>query len=245
MMDVNCIWVHAHLDGHLDRTLGARERVAMKAHLATCDACHEAMAMTRTLTSALADIDDIELPVGFSQRLSARLHQEAALIQQAGRIQPDIRPRKGWWSRLFPSLPVKPLAGVAAVAMLVVTVLLMQGVSLSPVPGSQSASSANTSAVPVSMTMGGDAVVRVWFESEQAVDHVRFSLQLPPGVRMVSDGQVVDSATLTWEGKLQKGRNLIPLRVRGIAHGNWTVTASIEKGGARRAKSIDLQVSGI
>ncbi len=249
MMDVNCIWVHAHMGDHLDRTLGARDRVAMKAHLSVCDACHEAVVMTRALTSELSDMDDLALPVGFSQRLSARLHQEAERMQRQDRVPHGTPPRKAWWARLIPALPVRPLVGVAATVMLVAGVLLMQGgAGLAPIAGGQVASSTGASApsaLPVSMAMGGDAVVRIWFESEQAVEHVRFSLQLPPGVRMVSGGRVIDSATLTWEGKLQRGRNLIPLQVRGVANGDWTVTASVEKGGTRRAKSIDLRVSGI
>ncbi len=240
-MDINCTWVNARLGEQLDRTLSPRDRVAVKAHLDVCDACAEALSMTRLLTSELAEMDDIALPTGFSQRLSARLHQEADEIQREGRPRRANHSRRAWWSGLFPALPVKSLAGVAAAVVLVFTAFLMHGErGVAPITSGQTLASA----MPVSMGMGGDVQVRIWFESEQQVDHVRFSLQLPPGVRMVSGGRVVDSASLTWEGELRQGRNLIPLQVRGVARGDWTVTASVEKGGISRAKSIDLRVGG-
>jgi len=61
----------------------------------------------------------------------------------------------------------------------------------------------------------------------------------------VVNGQLIESASLTWVGDLERGINHIPLKVRGVARGEWTVTATLEKGSARREKSIGVHVNGV
>lgn len=245
MMDAQCKWTHARLGEYLDRALSARDREVLRLHLDGCEGCAKALATTRELVGRLAEMDDVSLPAGFSQRVSARLHQEAEAIARESARRPAA-PRG--WSGLFRplALPVKALAATTAgVAMLLAGFLMIdrQG----PVPAARVAATAQPAAVavPVSLGLGGHATVRIWFDSPQAVENVRFSLVLPPGLRMVSGGQVVESAALEWEGSLKQGRNLIPLQVRGVVSGDWTVTAAIEKGGARRERSIGLRVTGI
>jgi len=112
-------------------------------------------------------------------------------------------------------------------------------------PGGVVTQGARGGATPVNYVgLGGEATVRIWFEAREDVEGVKFTLELPPGVRMVQDGKVVESPSLTWEGSLKAGRNLIPLRVRGVASGQWTVTASVEKDGSRKERSYDLRVDG-
>jgi len=139
---------------------------------------------------------------------------------------------------------VRTLAG-AAVAVVLFFAFFTSGPQRGPVgmPGGR--------AVPVSapagmahIDLGKDALVRIWFDAAQDVGNVRFTLELPAGVRMVKDGRVMDSASLTWEGELKAGRNMIPLHVRGVARGEWTVTAKVERDGAQRASSIGLNVDG-
>ena len=76
------------------------------------------------------------------------------------------------------------------------------------------------------------------------MDRVTFAIELPDGVRVVSDGQVVDLGRIEWEGSLAEGRNLLTIPVRGVARGEWSLKASIQSGGARREQSINLLVNG-
>ncbi|MDH4228917.1 MAG: zf-HC2 domain-containing protein [Nitrospirota bacterium] len=95
------------------------------------------------------------------------------------------------------------------------------------------------------VAVGKEAVVRIWFEADRSLDAVRFTLTLPEGLRAVSGGRVLESGVLTWEGKLEQGVNLVPLRVRGVAEGEWKVNAAIERGGTRHEQSIGLHVDGV
>jgi hypothetical protein len=241
-MNLSCESVRERLSGYLDRALPQPEREAVSRHLAGCRDCDAALAETRGLVGALHELDRVALPEGFSDRLAARLRAEAA-ARPALEAAPRAA-RNPWWSGWFPfaGWPARALAGVAAVALLYLAFAVgPQRGPVAPLPGGTGAPVALTSA---HVGLGGDAVVRIWFDAAQDVDGVRFTLELPPGLRMVRDGRVVESPFLTWEGDLKAGRNLIPLPVRGIARGEWTVKASVEKAGSRRERKIGLRVDG-
>jgi hypothetical protein len=97
----------------------------------------------------------------------------------------------------------------------------------------------------VHVALGDEAVARIWFDAAEPLDRVRFTLELPAGVRVVADGEAVEVSTLTWEGSLAAGRNVINLPLRGVARGTWTVTAKVEKDGNERAKTVGLIVNGV
>jgi hypothetical protein len=252
-MEFTCTETRQRLSGYLDRALSPPEREAVGRHLVACRDCDAALAQTRALTTALADLDRVELPEGFSRRFSERLRAEAATRPAPARAAAPRRARRAWWTGglSFGSWPVRGLAGVAVAFLLVFAFLVVGPEHRTPGPGvgPQAAGPGAGSVRPVDLRndigMGQDAVVKIWFDASQDVQGVRFTLNLPPGVRMVQDGKVVDSPSLTWEGNLKAGRNLIPLQVRGVAKGEWTVTASVEKAGARKEKSIGLRVDGV
>ena len=98
---------------------------------------------------------------------------------------------------------------------------------------------------PVHVGLNEDTIIRIWFDARKPVEQVSFYLELPEGIAMVQDGQVVSERRLQWEGDLQSGRNLIPLTVRGVERGQWRVIVLIEKGLARKERSVDIKVNGI
>lgn len=246
-MYVSCKTTREAFSDYLDRTLTADQRAGIKAHVDVCDGCAEALAITRELVHALGELDDVALPDGFSGRLSARLHQVAG----EARRQPA---RRSFIQRLLPigrllgGLPMRPLAGVAVAGLLVFAFMFSvqhpDGGHLVSTATTPVAMPVATGTQPVHVDMGNEATVRIWFEAARAIDNVRFTVQLPAGVRMVSNGKVVDTTTLTWEGSLEEGVNLIPLHVRGVVRGEWTVSASIEKGNVRKQRSVELLVNG-
>ncbi|MFQ5509596.1 MAG: anti-sigma factor family protein [Leptospirillia bacterium] len=248
-MNADCQNIRDRFGDYLECSLPilARERVA--GHLAGCSDCAHALEMTRIMLDTLHEEAEPQLPNGFSQRLSARLHQAADQVRSA---QAEVRPApvKGWFDRLFSASVLRPMGGVAAAVLVLVGAFLFTERSLLGNVPSVSAPAATlvamgSGATAVPVAYGSDAVVRIRFDAAQAVEGVRFSLELPPGVRMVADGRVVDSSMLRWQGNLAQGINVIPLHVRGVAQGEWTVTATIEKAGARKERSVGLLVSGV
>lgn len=254
-MYVSCKTTREAFSDYLDRTLAADQRAGIKAHLDACEGCADALAVTRELVHALGEMDDVELPDGFARRLSARLYQAADEVQRATGDRPRRPERSALSRRLFSAirswgdLTVRPLAGVAVAGLLVFAFMFSaphpDGQLASSTPGPVATPVSENGMQPVHVNMGGEATVRIWFEAARPIDNVRFTVQLPAGVRMVSDGKVVDTTTLTWEGSLEEGVNLVPLNVRGVAKGEWTVSASIEKGNARRQQSVGLLVDGV
>lgn len=250
-MDFSCTSVRERLSGYLERALPPAEREAVSRHLAGCPACDQALTETRDLVAALGHLDRVALPDGFERRFSARLRAEVAArpaVRAAGRAAGRASGRARWagWFT-FGTWPARALAGVAA-ALLLFLAFHAAGpdTARQVATGLQPAGpQARTVALEPDLGLGQEAVVSIWFEASRDVDGVRFTLTLPDGVRMVQDGKVVDSPHLTWQGSLKAGRNLIPLHVRGVAKGEWTVTASVEKDGAHKESSIGLRVDGV
>jgi hypothetical protein len=246
MMNDPCHSAREHLSDYLDRALGPAEREAVGRHLEGCPDCAARLAELRDLTGALHALDRVALPDGFEGRFAARL---AAEVQTHPVARPAARPKRAagapWRAWLTLSgWPVRALAG-AAVAVVLFVAFYARGPHTGPVPlpGAR-AVPASAPGVRPHVDLGRDALVRIWFDAPEDVGPVRFTLELPAGVRMVKAGKVVDSASVTWEGELKAGRNMIPLHVRGVARGDWTVTAKVERDGTERERSIGLMVDG-
>jgi anti-sigma factor RsiW len=244
-MELTCTHARARLSGYLERALVPAEREAVGRHLAACRACDEVFAELRGVVGVLHELDRVDLPEGFEARFARRLEAEARVFRPVATAAPATRGQR-WWADwfTFAGWPVRALAG-AAVAVVLFFAFLTSGPHRGPValPGTRAVPISAPAAAP-RIDLGQDALVRIWFDAAKDVGPVRFTLELPAGVRMVKNGRLVDSASVTWEGKLKAGRNVIPLHVRGVARGEWTVTAKVERDGAERASSIGLNVDG-
>jgi len=250
-MRPDCQPIQERFADYLDWTLPLHEREAVEAHAAACAACRNALAMSRDLVAALSEVPAPELPEGYSARFAARLEAlpaprtRAALPWRLPVGRPALPALAGWG---------RALAGVAAGVLLTLGYVSYEThVDVSGVPAVPMAArgpAAAPTATPVAVRgavhvpMGDEATVRVFFDAARAVDRVTFAIELPEGVRVVSDGQVVDLGRIEWEGSLAEGRNLLSIPVRGVARGEWSLKASIQRGGARREQSVDLLVNG-
>jgi anti-sigma factor RsiW len=242
-MRPDCHAIRERFTDYLDCALPLGERAAVEAHAAHCADCRNALAMSREMVATLAAVRRPELPDGAILRLSERLATLPPAVPARARWTLPWRPGAGrlaGWGRVG--------AGMAAGVLL--SLAFLGGGGHDPGPGPAVpptvpvAATAPTPAAPVHVAMGSDAVVEVWFDAARPVDRVRFALELPAGVRMVSGGELLDRARLEWEGSLEAGHNVISIPVRGVARGNWTLTASIQRGGGRREQSVDLLVNG-
>lgn len=75
-MVIDCKHVWEHISGYLDETLSDETRDLVQKHLDHCEICSAILDSTRNIIILMADDRVFELPVGFSERLHARIDLE-------------------------------------------------------------------------------------------------------------------------------------------------------------------------
>jgi anti-sigma factor RsiW len=72
-MKLDCKHVWEHISGYLDDQLDPQLLAAVEKHLESCEVCSAVLDSTRNVLVLTADDRTYELPVGYSERLHARL----------------------------------------------------------------------------------------------------------------------------------------------------------------------------
>jgi len=75
-MVLNCKHVWEEISNYIDDSVSPELREAIEEHLAHCRHCAAVLDSTRNILYLIADERTFELPVGFSERLHARLEEE-------------------------------------------------------------------------------------------------------------------------------------------------------------------------
>ena len=75
-MIIECKHVWEHISDYLDQTLPPEVLEQVEKHLAHCEICSAILDSTRNILILTADDRVFELPLGFSERLHARLEEE-------------------------------------------------------------------------------------------------------------------------------------------------------------------------
>lgn len=75
-MVIDCKHVWNHISDYLDGALDAELLATVQKHLEHCEICSAILDSTRNILILTADDRVYELPLGFSERLHARLDQE-------------------------------------------------------------------------------------------------------------------------------------------------------------------------
>jgi len=75
-MVIDCKHVWNYISEYLDGTLSGETRDTVQKHLDHCEICSAILDSTRNLIILTADDRVFELPVGFSERLHARINLE-------------------------------------------------------------------------------------------------------------------------------------------------------------------------
>ena len=74
-MNLDCKHVWEHISGYIDDTVDAELRKDIELHLEHCEICSAILDSTRNILVLTADNRTFELPVGYSERLHARLEK--------------------------------------------------------------------------------------------------------------------------------------------------------------------------
>ena len=87
-MILECKHVWDYISGYLDDSLSPETKESVQRHLEHCEICSAILDSTRNIVVLTADDRIFELPVGFSERLHARLEAE---IRGKGLVADSIR----------------------------------------------------------------------------------------------------------------------------------------------------------
>lgn len=80
-MVIECKHVWNFISGYIDGTLSEEVRTNVQKHLEHCEICSAILDSTRNIIILTADEHVFELPVGFSERLHARIDLELKEFQ--------------------------------------------------------------------------------------------------------------------------------------------------------------------
>jgi predicted anti-sigma-YlaC factor YlaD len=81
-MELNCKHVWRYISDYLDDSVDPELRADIERHLEHCELCSAVLDSTRNILVLTADDRTFVLPVGFSERLHARLNQEFMLQEE-------------------------------------------------------------------------------------------------------------------------------------------------------------------
>jgi anti-sigma factor RsiW len=81
-MRLECRHVWEHISEYIDGTVDAQLRAEIERHLEHCEICSAILDSTRNILILTADDRTFELPVGYSERLHARLTKEMEGVER-------------------------------------------------------------------------------------------------------------------------------------------------------------------
>ena len=84
-MVIDCKHVWDHISEFLDDTLSPETRDLVQRHLEHCEVCSAILDSTRNILILTADERVFELPMGFGERLHARLEEEISELRREPR----------------------------------------------------------------------------------------------------------------------------------------------------------------
>ena len=87
-MIIECTHVWDCISGYLDNSLSSETRKLVQRHLEHCEICSAILDSTRNILVLTADSRVFDLPIGFSDRLRARLAREIVGVSRGLRGDP-------------------------------------------------------------------------------------------------------------------------------------------------------------
>jgi hypothetical protein len=150
-----------------------------------------------------------------------------------------IPTKPAWWRQSWRLLTERRIVWPALGATVAVATFLLLTV-LRPAPSRPSApeSVASATRVPTSKV----AVVRVNLSADVPVETAHIRVSLPEGLVFWTDGAELPQRSFEWTQPLRSGDNDIPIAVRGLRPGRYTMTVTAQIGTERIEDEVVLDV---
>ena len=92
----------------------------------------------------------------------------------------------------------------------------------------------------LTISLNEERDVKLVFNSTQALAQATFTVVLPPGVELRG---YPDQREITWQGSLQKGKNLLVLPLIARNEGSGELTAYVSHGDKRKAFRLRMEIT--
>lgn len=208
-IEMNCGELQANVDRLLSGDLSREDSVRVFNHAACCQSCGEYLDWAHEVQSLVTEAAPNELP---SEDFEARVLAAASGGQ--GRVS------------------VKPGSiGFAAVAVVVLAVVLW------PMASWQSGDTADGTTASLEVLEPEVRQVRVAFSSEEALENVQLTLELPDNVELEP---FPGRHTLSWQVNLSPGDNVLTLPLRVLYPAEGELVAQLDDGGRRKTFRVSI-----
>ena len=247
MTQPDCTHVQARLEDLLDGYLSADAAGPVRAHLATCAACAQALRELEALQTALRELPAPALRAGFADAALAAATGRAGSHagDPAGHHTAPVRtpraPRRRATSWRRPRLWIGATVSAAAAAALAVMlwgVPTQTRVAPDAVPDVASLGGTD-SQTPVRLALYEPRDIGLAIEAAQAMPGATLTISLQGGIDLVGFGE---RRELSWQTDLDAGTNMLSLPI--IAHSleEGTLTAHVEHGEQAQVISVRVRI---
>ncbi|MGM0441364.1 MAG: anti-sigma factor family protein [Elusimicrobiota bacterium] len=203
-----------------DRETPVSEREMVLEHIDKCDGCRKLYKEVESLTKDLRDFPAYNAPPEFTNRLKNRITQTYGYPEKEGEQEKGVK------------MVLKygiPTALAAAVVFLIFFAGPVEdkGAVQYYSPGQKiSLTGYDRSSGLLSKRAG---YMRVKLKSEARLEKVTVEINLPREVKLADNGKKA-----VWSGNLEKGTNVLLLKVKGEKEGKWDINGVIKKNGLRK-----------
>jgi len=211
---MTCRHIETQLDEYLDGTLDAGAKTAIEQHAADCDQCGSLLTRASALKGTLAALPmEGPSPEFFEQALRVAAEQSRT-----------AKPKSiaaGWY------------AGALAAGLATIAIVGMLSSNVGPVPPVQGVAQ-------VAMAVEERRTINLLFASEEALESVSLTVELPAGVELANyPGQ----DRVLWSTRLQAGNNVLPLQLVALGGTGGELVATMRRDGKEKVFRVNIAVS--
>lgn len=229
---------------YLENSLEPAVKQELEAHLGSCSGCQKELAEMKKILDILHAVAEKELPADFTSQLHRRLLE----VQQANSWTGRIKERINDWFSINNLLRPVPVGVFATFLVLVGIFYYVREIAVNPSPvimltqGTDPAALASFSNINASgnLKLEESAILRFKLNSSKALEGVNIEIELPEGLSLAGNGNA--DRSVSWQGNLEKGENIILVKVKGKKEGVWEVKTKLQKGRAVKEMGKTVKV---